>query len=101
MKQTYEWAMRNGAPVLFAVAAVLFLIGVGQALLSLKNAVGEVALMGQPVSQGVVQWLLFLTGTFAAIGSAVFPFAAALAIYRWDRCITASGEGGSERRSGP
>jgi hypothetical protein len=85
MKQTYRWAMQNAAPTLFVIAAVLFLIGVGQALLSLKNTVGEAVFVGQPVGQGVAQWLMFLTGTFTAISSAVLPFAAAAALYRWDR----------------
>ena len=85
MKQTYRWAMRNAAPTLFVVAAVLFLIGVGQALLSLKNTVGQSVFAGQPVSQGGTQWLMFVSGAFAAISSAVLPFAAAAALYRWDR----------------
>jgi len=85
MKPIYRWAMQKAAPTLFVVAAVLFLIGLGQALLSLKNTVGEAVFVGQPIGQGAAQWLMFLTGTFAAISSAVFPFAAAAALYRWDR----------------
>ena len=55
MKQTYRWAMQNAAPALFVVAAVLFLIGLGQALLGLKNTLGEAVFVGQPISQGVAQ----------------------------------------------
>jgi len=92
MKQTYRWAMQNAAPALFVVAAVLFLIGLGQALLGLKNTLGEAVFVGQPVSQGVAQWLLFLSGTFTAISSAVIPFAAAAALYRWDRHVARSAD---------
>ena len=92
MKRIFQWAMRDAAPVLFTVAAVLFLIGFGQALLSFQNAVGEAMFAGQPVSQGISQWLLFLTGTFTAISSAVLPFAAAAALYRWDRHVSRSAD---------
>ena len=85
MKQAYRWAMQNAAPTLFVVAAVLLLIGIGQAFVGLKNTVGEAVFVGQSVGQETAQWLLFLTGTFTAISSAVLPFAAAAVLYRWDR----------------
>ena len=84
MKRIYLWAMRNGAPVLFALSFVLFLIGFGQMLASVNTSMGQTFVNGQPVTEGAMNWLLLLTGTFSALSAAVLPFAVALAIYRWD-----------------
>ncbi|MDQ2878120.1 MAG: hypothetical protein M3R41_03465 [Pseudomonadota bacterium] len=71
--------------ILFLVSLVLFLIGFGQAVLGLKNTAGESMIAGEPVSAGVISFLLFLSGTFTSLAAAAVPFIGAVAINRWDR----------------
>lgn len=85
MNELYSWAMRNSAPILFGVAAVTLVIGIGQALVGFGSTVGNVTLNGEPVGQGAYQWLMFLEGTLRSATSAALPLAAAAALYRWDR----------------
>lgn len=77
--------MRHASMILFVVSAVIFLIGLGQAVMALKNAVGGSFIAGEPMSSGLVSFLMFLSGTFAAFGGAALPFLGAVAINRWDR----------------
>jgi len=85
MRSIYLWAMRNGSPILFAVAAILFLVGFGQALIGMRNTVGDGIIAGESLGQAGMQWIMFLSGTLAAFGSAAIPFFGALVIHRWDR----------------
>lgn len=84
MRAIYLWCMRNGSQLLFALSVVLFVIGFGQALLSLRNTVGQSLVAGEAVSEGVMEWLLFLNATLSAFGYAILPFIGAVAIHRWD-----------------
>jgi hypothetical protein len=89
MRAFYSWSMRHGSHILFALSAVLFLIGFGQALVSLQNTVGESYIAGERVSEGALQWVMFMTGALTALSTAVFPFIGALVIHRWDRATLA------------
>lgn len=81
----YNWSMRHASMILFAVSAALFIIGFGQAILALKNTVGDTMVGGQPISAGLASFLIFLSGTFSALAAAAVPFIGAVAIDRWDR----------------
>jgi uncharacterized membrane protein (DUF485 family) len=81
----YNWSMKRASVILFVISAVIFLIGLGQALLALKNTAGDAIIGGEPISVGVMSFLMLLTGTFTALSSAAIPFIGAVAIDRWDR----------------
>ena len=87
MRSIYVWAMRNGSAILFAVAAILFLVGLAQALVGMRNTVGDSFVAGEPLGQAGTQWIMFLSGTLAAFSSAAIPFLGALVIHRWDRSV--------------
>ncbi|TRW14660.1 hypothetical protein [Glacieibacterium frigidum] len=72
--------MRNGAQILFALSALIFLIVLGQALLSLRFPM----VAGQSFESQPVGGLMFLTSLLSALSSAVLPFFGALVIDRWD-----------------
>jgi hypothetical protein len=89
MRTIYLWAMRNGAPILFALSAILFLLGFAQALISMRKTIGDGLVAGVPLGEAGMQWVLFLGGTLTALSTAVLPFLGALAIHRWDRSARA------------
>ena len=81
----YNWSMRHASLILFFISAVLFLIGLGQALVAVKNAAANTMIGGQPIAAGLGSFLIFIGGTFAALSSAAIPFIGAVAINRWDQ----------------
>lgn len=81
----YNWSMRHASMILFVISAVIFLIGFGQAVVSLNNTVGETAFGGQTISAGLASFLIFLSGTFTSLAAAAVPFIGAVAVNRWDR----------------
>ena len=87
MNRIYSWAMRNSAPILFAVAALIFCSEVGQGLIGFKSTMVGGYFAGQPVSRAALQWAVLLTRTFTAAGSAALPFTAAAVLYRWDQYL--------------
>ena len=88
MNKIYSWAMRNSSPILFGLAAFLFVVGIGQVLAEFRDAVvasNVSTVEGVPVSQRAMNLLMALSGFLRAGSSAVWPLAAAAALYRWDR----------------
>jgi len=87
MNNLYLWTMRNAARILFGLAAFLFVVGLGQALVRLGQTTGDVSTDGAPVPFGErsLNLLMVLAGTLSAASSAVLPLAAAAALHRWDR----------------
>lgn len=83
--RVYKWSMKYASVILFVISAVIFLIGLGQALFALKSSGGEAVVAGEPIGAGLMSFLLLLTGTFTALSSAAVPFLGAVAIDRWDR----------------
>lgn len=83
MRTIYHWAMRNGSQLLFAFSAFLFLIGLGQGLVGLKD-LGPGSMSSGALSPEAFQLLLLLSGLSAAISGAVLPFIGAVLIHRWD-----------------
>jgi hypothetical protein len=81
----YKWSMRHASMILFVISAVIFLIGLGQAILALKNTGGDAIVSGEPISAGLMSFLMLLTGTFTALSSAAIPYIGAVFINRWDR----------------
>lgn len=96
MRSIYLWAMRNGSQLLFAFSAFLFLIGLGQGLVGLKD-LGPDSLSRGPLSPEAFQFLLLLSGLSAAISGAVLPFIGAVLVHRWDRSRRDEGTKAGER----
>ena len=69
MRASYAWAMRNGSMILFAVAALLFLVGLGRLFIGFRP--------GTPLE-------LFIGAVLSALSSAAFPLFGALVVHRWD-----------------
>jgi hypothetical protein len=83
--RAYHWAMRHASMILFYVSAVLFLIGLGNAVLVLKSTSDYFGTAGQAGGSGIASLLSFFANTFAALSSAAIPFLGAVAVNRWDR----------------
>jgi MFS family permease len=76
----YEGAMRNGSRLLFAIAVILFLAALLQALTFAAGSAG-------PYEHSSQEWLPVLTTLMGACSFAVMPLFAALFIHRFDRWL--------------
>lgn len=70
----YGWAMRHALVIVFAISFVLFLIGIGQAVLALNTGGTGTLIGGEQISASLASFLLFLSGTFSALSAAAIPF---------------------------
>lgn len=85
MNKLYSWAMRNSGQILFGLAVLIFAIGVWKAFIDLRGSAVDTSIEGAPVSQrGFGLWMA-VAGMLNAANLAVWPLAAAAALYRWDR----------------
>lgn len=89
MRTFYNWAMRYGSQLLFAVSVASFMIGLGQALL------GD-SIPGRSSGVPADQLFVLLTALVGALNFGVWPFIGAVLIHRWDHSkrdeITKAGE---------
>jgi hypothetical protein len=76
----YEGAMRNGSRLLFAIAVILVLSALAQALTFASASAG-------PYGHSTTEWLPVLTTFLGACSFAVMPLFAALFIHRLDRWL--------------
>ncbi|MEA3053579.1 MAG: hypothetical protein QOG72_2482 [Sphingomonadales bacterium] len=80
----YRWSMRHGSRILFALAAVLLLCGLMQAVMTLLQSGSDYLVSGRD-DRALMRWLLIGTAVFGTFSSAVWPLFGALVIDRLDR----------------
>jgi hypothetical protein len=84
MDRLFPWAMRNASKILFVIAIFVFVVGLGQSIVELRGAASDASMDGPPVGQRSFGLLMAVVGVIRAASSAVWPLAAAAALYRWD-----------------
>ena len=76
----YRWAMRNGAPILFVIALIVFIVSfLGQFLLG-TSSIGHMSFPSEP-GQAQVRLIFLISAAASALANSATIFAAACIVH--------------------
>jgi uncharacterized membrane protein len=86
-ERVFQWTVRYGSRLLFAVAAMMVLLGAAATVVRFANTAAQVAAGRAAYDLPYGYLLMLLGGLLSAVKEAVVPLVAAIVLDRFDRWI--------------